>query len=136
MIINLVKMVDKIISNFTLQPFNIQQYKLKHILSTQGERFSRHAGHYSSLPRPPTSTKKGVIFGKIPNTSTSHLIDSLAEKGVSGRCLSAPTLGSVKILFRHDVFWKLKFPNLTSINFLLHNQDYLSASLSNSFPKL
>ncbi|OXU23679.1 hypothetical protein TSAR_010686 [Trichomalopsis sarcophagae] len=30
---------------------------------TNGERFSRHAGHYSSLPRPPTTSKKGVAFG-------------------------------------------------------------------------
>lgn len=32
------------------------------------ERFSRHAGHYSSLPRPPTSIKKGVVFADQDKT--------------------------------------------------------------------
>ncbi|KAJ8675179.1 hypothetical protein QAD02_010965 [Eretmocerus hayati] len=35
---------------------------------TNGERFSRHAGHYCSLPRPPTSAKKGVVFAAEEKT--------------------------------------------------------------------
>ncbi|XP_012268220.1 liprin-beta-2 isoform X2 [Athalia rosae] len=61
---------------------------------SNGERFSRHAGQYSSLPRPPTSSKKGVAFGKVvgnlsPGTQTTV---PLAIRGISARCLSAPIL--------------------------------------------
>ncbi|KAK2582301.1 hypothetical protein KPH14_004640 [Odynerus spinipes] len=35
---------------------------------SNGERFSRHAGQYSSLPRPPTSAKKGVAFAEEEKT--------------------------------------------------------------------
>ncbi|KAF7390903.1 hypothetical protein HZH66_009383 [Vespula vulgaris] len=35
---------------------------------SNGERFSRHAGQYSSLPRPPTSSKKGVAFAEEEKT--------------------------------------------------------------------
>ncbi|XP_012530529.1 liprin-beta-2 isoform X2 [Monomorium pharaonis] len=59
---------------------------------SNGERFSRHTGQYSSLPRPPTS-KKGVVFGKVPNlVSGAHTTIPLAVRGVSARCLSAPIL--------------------------------------------
>ncbi|KAL0103427.1 hypothetical protein PUN28_017593 [Cardiocondyla obscurior] len=59
---------------------------------SNGERFSRHTGQYSSLPRPPTS-KKGVVFGKVPNlVSGAHTTVPLAVRGVSARCLSAPIL--------------------------------------------
>ncbi|XP_071557857.1 uncharacterized protein Liprin-beta isoform X1 [Temnothorax nylanderi] len=59
---------------------------------SNGERFSRHTGQYSSLPRPPTS-KKGVVFGKVPNlVSGAHTTVPLAVRGVSARCLSAPLL--------------------------------------------
>ncbi|CAL1684710.1 unnamed protein product [Lasius platythorax] len=59
---------------------------------SNGERFSRHTGQYSSLPRPPTS-KKGVAFGKVPNlVSGAHTTVPLAVRGVSARCLSAPIL--------------------------------------------
>ncbi|XP_029676628.1 liprin-beta-2-like [Formica exsecta] len=58
----------------------------------QGERFSRHTGQYSSLPRPPTS-KKGVAFGKVPNlVSGAHTTVPLAVRGIAARCLSAPIL--------------------------------------------
>jgi hypothetical protein len=64
------------------------------MLGAQGEKFSRHTGQYSSLPRPPTS-KKGVVFGKVPNlVSGAHTTIPLAVRGVSARCLSAPILGS------------------------------------------
>ncbi|XP_015595925.1 liprin-beta-1 isoform X2 [Cephus cinctus] len=60
---------------------------------SNGERFSRHAGQYSSLPRPPTSSKKGVVFGKVSNlTPGSHTTVPLAIRGSSARCLSAPIL--------------------------------------------
>ncbi|XP_031783516.1 liprin-beta-1 isoform X3 [Nasonia vitripennis] len=59
---------------------------------TNGERFSRHAGHYSSLPRPPTTSKKGVAFGKTQIISAAQSTNSLAVRGVSARCLSAPVL--------------------------------------------
>ncbi|XP_025162948.1 liprin-beta-2 isoform X3 [Harpegnathos saltator] len=59
---------------------------------SNGERFSRHTGQYSSLPRPPTF-KKGVVFGKVPNlVSGAHTTVPLAVRGVSARCLSAPIL--------------------------------------------
>lgn len=60
---------------------------------SQGDRFSRHAGHYCSLPRPPNSSKKGVVFGKIPNVTTIQSTNSLAVRGISARCFSAPVLG-------------------------------------------
>ncbi|XP_011500891.1 PREDICTED: liprin-beta [Ceratosolen solmsi marchali] len=50
---------------------------------TNGERFSRHAGHYSSLPRPPTATKKGVVFAdeeKTLITDTTNYIKSSLSK--------------------------------------------------------
>ncbi|XP_046825861.1 liprin-beta-2 isoform X1 [Vespa crabro] len=60
---------------------------------SNGERFSRHAGQYSSLPRPPTSSKKGVAFGKVSNLiSGEHTTVPLAIRGISARCLSAPIL--------------------------------------------
>ncbi|KAI4478044.1 hypothetical protein M0804_012235 [Polistes exclamans] len=60
---------------------------------SNGERFSRHAGQYSSLPRPPTSSKKGVAFGKVSNLiSGEHTTVPLAVRGISARCLSAPIL--------------------------------------------
>ncbi|XP_043269082.1 liprin-beta-2 isoform X2 [Venturia canescens] len=60
---------------------------------SNGERFSRHAGQYSSLPRPPTSTKKGVAFGKVPQQiSAAQTTVPLAVRGTSARCLSAPIL--------------------------------------------
>ncbi|XP_012231629.1 liprin-beta-2 isoform X2 [Linepithema humile] len=59
---------------------------------SNSERFSRHTGQYSSLPRPPTS-KKGVVFGKVPNlVSGAHTTVPLAVRGISARCLSAPIL--------------------------------------------
>ncbi|XP_032454008.1 liprin-beta-1 isoform X12 [Nasonia vitripennis] len=41
---------------------------------TNGERFSRHAGHYSSLPRPPTTSKKGVAFADEEKTIMSDSV--------------------------------------------------------------
>lgn len=69
----------------------------------QSERFSRHTGQYSSLPRPPTS-KKGVVFGKVPNLVLgAHTTVPLAVKGVTARCLSAPILGFDRSLSKHAV---------------------------------
>ncbi|XP_046429686.1 liprin-beta-1 isoform X2 [Neodiprion fabricii] len=60
---------------------------------SNGERFSRHAGQYSSLPRPPTSSKKGVAFGKVvANSNYGAQSVPLTVKGISARCLSAPIL--------------------------------------------
>ena len=60
----------------------------------QGEKFGRHTSQYSSLPRPPSTSKKGVMFGKVSSlVSGVHTTVPLAVKGVSARCLSAPTLG-------------------------------------------
>lgn len=60
----------------------------------QGEKFGRHTSQYSSLPRPPSSSKKGVVFGKVPSlVSGVHTTVPFAVKGASARCLSAPTLG-------------------------------------------
>ncbi|XP_066581290.1 kazrin-like [Prorops nasuta] len=61
---------------------------------TNGERFSRHTGQYSSLPRPPAaSSRKGVAFGKAPSLFTAaDTTVPLNVKGVSARCLSAPIL--------------------------------------------
>lgn len=63
----------------------------------KGERFSRHAGHYSSLPRPPTASKKGVAFGKTPSISAAQSTDYLPVRGVSERCLTTPILGFVNM---------------------------------------
>ncbi|XP_076750115.1 liprin-beta 1 isoform X3 [Xylocopa sonorina] len=58
-----------------------------------GEKFGRHTSQYSSLPRPPTTSKKGVMFGKAPSlVSGAHTTVPLAVRGVSARCLSAPSL--------------------------------------------
>lgn len=79
---------------------DFKQIVLFSSLNFQGERFSRHAGQYSSLPRPPTSSKKGVAFGKAPNfASVMQTSNSLAMRGIDARCLSAPVLGSLRILF-------------------------------------
>ncbi|XP_043522886.1 liprin-beta-1 isoform X2 [Frieseomelitta varia] len=60
---------------------------------SNGEKFGRHTSQYSSLPRPPSTSKKGVMFGKVPSlVSGVHTTVPLAVKGVSARCLSAPTL--------------------------------------------
>ncbi|CAK9822140.1 PPFIBP1 [Anthophora retusa] len=60
---------------------------------SNGEKFGRHTSQYSSLPRPPSSSKKGVVFGKVPSlVSGAHTTVPLAIKGPSARCLSAPTL--------------------------------------------
>ncbi|XP_043792426.1 liprin-beta-1 isoform X2 [Apis laboriosa] len=60
---------------------------------SNGEKFGRHTTQYSSLPRPPSSSKKGVVFGKVPSlVSGAHTTVPLAIKGASARCLSAPTL--------------------------------------------
>ncbi|KOC66703.1 Liprin-beta-1 [Habropoda laboriosa] len=60
---------------------------------SNGEKFGRHTSQYSSLPRPPSSSKKGVVFGKVPSlVSGAHTTVPLAVKGPSARCLSAPTL--------------------------------------------
>ncbi|XP_031774154.1 liprin-beta-1 isoform X5 [Apis florea] len=60
---------------------------------SNGEKFGRHTTQYSSLPRPPSSSKKGVVFGKVPSLiSGAHTTVPLAIKGASARCLSAPTL--------------------------------------------
>ncbi|XP_011861049.1 PREDICTED: liprin-beta-2 isoform X2 [Vollenhovia emeryi] len=84
----------------SLSEMKLRQASLEHenlsLRSTSplsnGERFSRHTGQYSSLPRPPTS-KKGVVFGKVPNlVSGAHTTVPLAVRGVSARCLSAPIL--------------------------------------------
>ncbi|XP_011708093.1 PREDICTED: liprin-beta-2 isoform X2 [Wasmannia auropunctata] len=84
----------------SLSEMKLRQASLEHenlsLRSTSplsnGERFSRHTGQYSSLPRPPTS-KKGVVFGKVPNlVSGVHTTVPLAVRGVSARCLSAPIL--------------------------------------------
>ncbi|XP_058788608.1 liprin-beta-1 isoform X3 [Phymastichus coffea] len=61
---------------------------------TNGERFSRHAGHYSSLPRPPTASKKGVAFGKTPSLSAAQSTNYLPVRGVSERCLTTPILAA------------------------------------------
>ncbi|XP_011255665.1 liprin-beta-2 isoform X4 [Camponotus floridanus] len=84
----------------SLSEMKLRQTSLEHenlaLRSTSplsnGERFSRHTGQYSSLPRPPTS-KKGVAFGKVPNlVSGVHTTVPLAVRGVAARCLSAPIL--------------------------------------------
>ncbi|KAK9304324.1 hypothetical protein QLX08_004309 [Tetragonisca angustula] len=60
---------------------------------SNGEKFGRHTSQYSSLPRPPSTSKKGVMFGKVSSlVSGVHTTVPLAVKGVSARCLSAPTL--------------------------------------------
>ncbi|KZC10042.1 Liprin-beta-1 [Dufourea novaeangliae] len=57
------------------------------------EKFGRHTSQYSSLPRPLSSSKKGVVFGKVPSlTSGAHTTVPLAIRGASARCLSAPIL--------------------------------------------
>ncbi|XP_050460199.1 liprin-beta-2 isoform X2 [Cataglyphis hispanica] len=84
----------------SLSEMKLRQASLEHenlaLRSTSplsnGERFSRHTGQYSSLPRPPTS-KKGVAFGKVPNlVSGAHTTVPLAVRGIAARCLSAPIL--------------------------------------------
>ncbi|XP_076644154.1 liprin-beta 1 isoform X1 [Halictus rubicundus] len=58
-----------------------------------GEKFGRHTSQYSSLPRPMSSSKKGVVFGKVPSlASGTQTTVPLAIRGASARCLSAPTL--------------------------------------------
>ncbi|XP_076628489.1 liprin-beta 1 isoform X2 [Colletes latitarsis] len=62
-------------------------------LVSNEERFGRHTSQYSSLPRPPSSSKKGVVFGKVSSlASGAHTTVPLAIRGISARCLSAPTL--------------------------------------------
>ncbi|XP_053970841.1 liprin-beta-1 isoform X1 [Hylaeus volcanicus] len=62
-------------------------------LMSNEEQFERHTSQYSSLPRPPSSSKKGVAFGKVSSlASGTHTTVPLAIRGVSARCLSAPTL--------------------------------------------
>ncbi|XP_020283903.1 liprin-beta-2 isoform X2 [Pseudomyrmex gracilis] len=84
----------------SLSEMKLRQASLEHenlalrsaSLLSNSERFSRHTGQYSSLPRPPTS-KKGVVFGKVPNLVLgAHTTVPLAVKGVTARCLSAPIL--------------------------------------------
>ncbi|XP_076667461.1 liprin-beta 1 isoform X2 [Andrena cerasifolii] len=85
----------------SLSEMKLRQASLEHenlaLRSTSpvsnGERFGRHTSQYSSLPRPPSSSKKGVVFGKVPSlTSGAHTTVPLAIRGASARCLSAPTL--------------------------------------------
>ncbi|XP_044592543.1 kazrin-A isoform X1 [Cotesia glomerata] len=63
----------------SLSEMKLKQASLEHENMTlrnsaslaNGEKFSRHTGQYSSLPRPPTVPKKGVAFGKkLSGTST------------------------------------------------------------------
>ncbi|XP_076234046.1 liprin-beta 1 isoform X2 [Calliopsis andreniformis] len=84
----------------SLSEMKLRQASLEHenlaLRSTSvsnGERFGRHTSQYSSLPRPPSSSKKGVVFGKVPSlASGAHTTVPLAVRGASARCLSAPTL--------------------------------------------
>nr|XP_034185437.1 liprin-beta-1 isoform X3 [Osmia lignaria]XP_034185438.1 liprin-beta-1 isoform X3 [Osmia lignaria] len=83
----------------SLSEMKLRQASLEHetLRSTNtvsnGERFGRHTSQYSSLPRPPSSSKKGVVFGKIPSlVYGAHTTVPLAVRGASARCLSAPTL--------------------------------------------
>nr|XP_012148070.1 PREDICTED: liprin-beta-1 isoform X2 [Megachile rotundata] len=83
----------------SLSEMKLRQASLEHenLRSTStvsnGERFGRHTSQYSSLPRPPSSSKKGVVFGKIPSlVYGAHTTVPLAVRGASARCLSAPTL--------------------------------------------
>lgn len=81
--------------NYIIIKFAIKMKKYIFITDLlQGEKFGRHTTQYSSLPRPPSSSKKGVVFGKVPSLiSGAHTTVPLAIKGASARCLSAPTLG-------------------------------------------
>ncbi|XP_033360296.1 liprin-beta-1 isoform X2 [Bombus vosnesenskii] len=85
----------------SLSEMKLKQASLEHenlaLRSTSpvsnGEKFGRHTSQYSSLPRPPSSSKKGVVFGKVPSlVSGVHTTVPFAVKGASARCLSAPTL--------------------------------------------
>ncbi|XP_057335360.1 uncharacterized protein LOC130674122 isoform X2 [Microplitis mediator] len=63
----------------SLSEMKLKQANLEHENMTlrnaasiaNGEKFSRHTGQYSSLPRPPTVPKKGVAFGKKLSSSPS-----------------------------------------------------------------
>jgi len=91
------------------------------MLGAQGEKFSRHTGQYSSLPRPPTS-KKGVVFGKVPNlVSGAHTTIPLAVRGVSARCLSAPILGSDRSLYKHAVSHLNTFNDIYIYRYIYRN---------------
>nr|XP_033333931.1 liprin-beta-1 isoform X2 [Megalopta genalis] len=85
----------------SLSEMKLRQASLEHenlaLRSTSpvlnGEKFGRHTSQYSSLPRPLSSSKKGVVFGKVPSlASGTHTTVPLAIRGASARCLSAPTL--------------------------------------------
>ncbi|XP_078036348.1 liprin-beta 1 isoform X1 [Augochlora pura] len=85
----------------SLSEMKLRQASLEHenlaLRSTSpvlnGEKFGRHTSQYSSLPRPMSSSKKGVVFGKVPSLATgTHTTVPLAIRGASARCLSAPTL--------------------------------------------
>ncbi|XP_017754486.1 PREDICTED: liprin-beta-1 isoform X1 [Eufriesea mexicana] len=70
---------------------------------SNGEKFGRHTSQYSSLPRPPSSSKKGVMFGKVPSLASGvHTTVPLAIKGASARCLSAPTLAEEEKIIIED----------------------------------
>ncbi|XP_034950172.1 liprin-beta-2 isoform X2 [Chelonus insularis] len=73
---------------------------------SNGEKFSRHTGQYSSLPRPPTVTKKGVAFGKLshhlsPGAQSSVI--NMNMMGTSSRCLSAPILAEEEKIVINEI---------------------------------
>ncbi|XP_044008499.1 liprin-beta-1-like isoform X5 [Aphidius gifuensis] len=92
----------------TLSEMKLRQASLEHenvalhnaSTINNGEKFSRHAGQYCSLPRPPTTTtttKRAVAFGKVFHHQQMSYVDAqttvpLAVRGSSARCLSAPVL--------------------------------------------
>ncbi|XP_063989136.1 liprin-beta-1 [Diachasmimorpha longicaudata] len=84
---------------------------------TNGEKFSRHAGQYSSLPRPPTSVKKGVAFGKVSHQiSGAQTTVPLAVRGNSARCLSAPALAEEERIVISEALARAEVPPPKPLN--------------------
>lgn len=74
----------------SLSEMKLRQASLEHenLRSTStvsnGERFGRHTSQYSSLPRPPSSSKKGVVFAEeekaIIIENSNSRVESITQK--------------------------------------------------------